>query len=387
MKKIIIAIALMLLTFSIFAQFEIQNAVATPGAGSVTISYDLVASGSCKITVVVSKDSGTSYNIYPTALAGDVGDQIIPGNGKQIIWQPAGDNMEIGSSYRVKVIARENPNPGAQDDFILISGGTFRAKNHSGTDTDHYSTVSPYYIDKYEITQAEYLAVMGVQPASDYGVGPNHAVYNVSWFDAIEYSNRRSLQEGMTPCYSYSTHGTNPDDWYIADPDWKTDNENGFNVSCDWTANGYRLPTVMEWMFAAMGADPSGPFTYSGSNSIEDVAWYISNSNNMGASHPDYGVHHVGEKLANQIGTFDMSGNVREYAWDIYISPTNFPAGNFTDWRGPDQGATGTATNRAIRGGDWARLENHCRVYSGEFGAQPTSLGEHRGFRVVRNAP
>ena len=251
-------------------------------------------------------------------------------------------------------------NPVAVDDFILVEGGTF---NNGTSDV----TLSSFYMDKYEITQAEYQAVMGVNPASGYGVGSNYPVYYVSWFNAIEYSNRRSLQEGLTPCYSYSTYGTNPDNWPAG---WNSSNTNHTNVNCNWTANGYRLPTEMEWMFAAKGGNQSQGYTYSGSNSIGDVAWYTSNSGST--------THTVGTKAANELGTFDMSGNVWEWVWDIYGS---YPSGSQNNPTGANSGS-----KRVRRGGSWDYSAGYCTV-SDRHDHGATYSGHHLGFRCVRVSP
>ena len=208
---------------------------------------------------------------------------------------------------------------------------------------------------------------MGSNPASAFGVGSNYPVYYVSWFNAIEYCNRRSIQEGLTPCYSYSSYGTNPDDWPSG---WNTSYSNHTNVNCNWTANGYRLPTEMEWMFAAKGGNQSQGYPFSGSNTIGDVAWYIYNSSST--------THTVGTKAANELGTFDMSGNVREWVWDIYGS---YPSGSQTNPTGANSGS-----DRVTRGGSWYSYADYCTVSSRGGGSATSSL-YLIGFRCVRVSP
>jgi len=374
MKTILLFNVLALIAGLAFAAAPVvSNVVATPGTGQVTISYDLAAHGVCEITVVVSANGGTIYNIYPTALSGaGYGDQITAGTGKQIIWQPADETppMEVGTNYKVKVIARDNPiqNPEQFTSFIKVAGGTFSRQNDDGTypSPEVMVTLSTFYIDKYEITQNEYLAVMGTNPSSFSG-NPNRPVERVSWFNAIEYCNRRSMQEWLTPCYSYSTYGTNPDNWPAG---WNTNSANHTNVSCNWTANGYRLPTEMEWMFASKGGNQSQGYTYSGSNDIDQVAWYSSNSG--------FTSHTVGTKTANELGTFDMSGNVWEWCWDIY---GDYPSGSQTNPTGPTSGY-----DRVGRGGSWPNYASGCTV-SGRGYDYATSSDNYLGFRCVRVSP
>ena len=243
--------------------------------------------------------------------------------------------------------------------FVLVSGGTF----NNGTSN---VTLSSFYIDKYEVTQTSYQSVMGTNPSYFTGVA-NGPVERVSWFDAIEYCNRRSLQEGLPPCYSYSTYGTNPANWPSG---WNTDNANHTNVSCSWTANGYRLPTEMEWMFAAKGGNQSIGYIYSGSNTVGNVAWYYSNAGNR--------THDVGELTSNELGTFDMSGNVWEWVWDIYGT---YPSGSQNNPTGASSGS-----NRVKRGGSWIYNAVGCTVsYRSSYSATYGYNG--LGFRCVRVSP
>ena len=269
-------------------------------------------------------------------------------------------SQRTDGSYLYRVYADDGSSPPMPENFILVEGGTF---NNGTSDV----TISSFYIDKHELTQAGYQAVMGTNP-SYWAGNPNCPVERVSWFNAIEYCNRRSLQEGLTPCYSYSTYGTNPDGWPSG---WNTSNSNHTNVNCNWSANGYRLPTEMEWMFAAKGGNQSQGSTYfSGSNTIGDVAWFYSNSSST--------THTVGTKAANELGTFDMSGNVWEWCWDIYGT---YPGGSQTDPHGATSGSY-----RVFRGGSWFDFAYDCPVSIRSF-YNATYGNNFLGFRCVRVSP
>jgi formylglycine-generating enzyme required for sulfatase activity len=129
---------------------------------------------------------------------------------------------------------------------------------------------------KHEVTQREWRELMGNNPS--YFKGDNLPVENVNWYEAIEYCNKRSVKEGLAPVYRGS----------------------GNSITCDWSANGYRLPTEAEWEYAAKGGNKNFlTYVYAGSNTVDAVAWYGGNS-----------THPVGTKAPNDLGIYDLSGNV-----------------------------------------------------------------------------
>lgn len=225
--------------------------------------------------------------------------------------------------------------------------------------------ISAFYMDKYELTQGAYSEVMGNNPASGYGVGANIPVYNVSWFNAIAYCNKRSIIEGLTPCYAYTGYGSNVDTWPSG---WADNYPNDIYITCDWTANGYRMPTEAEWQFAARGGSLSQEYTYSGSNTLSEVGWYLDGS--------VQNIHEGGGKLANGLGIFDMSGNVWEHCWDVAAV---YPTEQQTDPHGP-----GGSGYHLIRGGSIQSFPEQCTVYY-RTAIYPNFIDYTRGFRICRN--
>lgn len=367
MKKMIISIFLLALALCAFAQFEIQNAIATPGSGKVTITYDLIhpENIACSISIEVSADAGASYTIVPTAVSGDIGENIIPGSGKTIIWYPAADNMEEGENYKIRINADDHLPPLPLSTFILVEEGTF----HNGTSN---ISLSSFYLGRYEVTQESYEAVMAWNPSWYFG-NPDRPVERFPWFKAIEYCNRRSIQEGLSPCYSYSTYGTNPAGWPVG---WNTTNANHVNISCNWNVDGYRLPTEMEWMYAAKGGNQSEAYSYSGSNTIDDVAWYWNNSD-IGDGQGNR-THDIGEKDQNELGFFDMNGNVWEWCWDIHAS---YLPDDQTNPKGASSGSY-----RILRGAAYNSDISSCPLSYRSY-ASPTSTDRSTGFRIAKSIP
>jgi len=208
-------------------------------------------------------------------------------------------------------------------------------------------SVNDFYISKYEVTQELWESVMDFNP-SKYE-GKNLPVEGVSWLYAVEFCNWLSDKEGLERAYSGGS----------------------MNISCNFQANGYRLPTEAEWEYAARGGLRSGNYKYSGSSDIEKIAWYKKNSNKV--SHP------VGRMLPNELGLYDMSGNIWEWCWDNCMD-----LGSKTSDTNNNSQLAWILNYRALRGGDWSRQGSDCRV-SARGCNHYTSKGTNIGFRLVRS--
>ena len=263
--------------------------------------------------------------------------------------------------------------------FALIKAGTFQMGSTAGDSDEkpvHAVTLTKdFYMSKYEVTQAkyeQYCTYGGSSPSSDYGDGDNYPAYNVSWYDALVYCNKRSIDEELTPCYSINGE-TDPTKWGTV----PTSSDSTWNgVVCDWGANGYRLPTEAEREYAARAGDNTvDTLTYSGTsdvNELRDYAWYKDNSNNT--------THEVGRKKANEFGLFDMSGNVSEWCWNWKTSSYDTTTEGESDPTGALSGFS-----RVFRGGSWGVGANYASV-SRRSANGPYLLYNNLGFRVVRSA-
>jgi formylglycine-generating enzyme required for sulfatase activity len=239
------------------------------------------------------------------------------------------------------------------DGFVRIQGGTFTMgspANEHGRDNDevqHQVTVSSFYMGKYEVTQKEYQEVMGTNPSNF--KGDNLPVESVSWFDAVEYCNKRSQREGLTLAYTISGSGNNR------------------TVTWNRSANSYRLPTEAEWEYACRAGTTTAYNT--GASISNNTGWYWDNS--------DKTTHPVGQKPANAWGLYDMHGNVSEWCWDWY---DDYPIGAQTDPIGASSGS-----DRVGRGGSWFATARDARSAL-RLNYAPYGRSSRLGFRVLRNA-
>ena len=218
--------------------------------------------------------------------------------------------------------------------MVYVEGGTFTmgATPEQGSDAEsdekpaHKVTLSSYYIGKFEVTQAQWRTIMGKNPSNF--TGDNNPVEKVSWHEAQEFCQKLS----------------------------------------SLTGKNYRLPTEAEWEYAARGGNKSKGYKYSGSNTIGDVAWYTSNSGSK--------THPVGQKQPNELGIYDMSGNVYEWCSDWYSS-SYYSSSPQTNPTGPTRGS-----RRVYRGGSWYNGAYYCRVsYRGND--YPGDRYNGMGFRIV----
>ena len=198
--------------------------------------------------------------------------------------------------------------------MVYVSGGTFTmgATSEQGSDAyndekpTHSVTLSSFYLCKYEVTQALWQAVMGENPSNL--KGDNLPVEQVSWDD----------------CQTFITRLNN------------------------LTGKNFRLPTEAEWEYAARGGNRSRGYKYSGSNVLSDVAWYDDNSGDK--------THPVGSKSPNELGLYDMSGNVREWCSDWY--------GTYSSTAQTNPTGSSSGSLRVLRGGSWFSVARNCRSSS-----------------------
>ncbi len=347
-KQTIAALFLLCLAGAALAGSELALLAlsSAPPAGERSVQdLTLAVSGSELLLSWSPHINALSYKVYSAAEPGGVFQEATNGTFNGTGWTaPLGSTRRF--YYVTAVLADVSPG------MIYVEGGTFN--NSIGL-----NTVSSFQIGRYEVTQAEFLATMGyVNSHPVYGQGPEYPVYSVSWFTTLAYCNLRSSAEGLSPCYTYTGYGTNPTAW-PASLDWS-------NFVCDWTANGYRLPTEMEWMHAAMGGIYSQGYIYSGSNSVTEAGWTVETSG--WHSHP------VGTKLPNELGIYDMTGNLFEWLWDCWgplpVGTTNYH-GSGAAWEKIKKG--GGWDSDATYSHVWDRLNNGPDYYSGVI-----------GFRVCR---
>ena len=225
--------------------------------------------------------------------------------------------------------------------MVTVEGGTFTMGATPEQGSDAYSDESPthqvslssYCIGQTEVTQALWQTVMNSNPSLCQG-DLNRPVEQVTWEDCQTFISKLN----------------------------------------ELTGKQFRLPTEAEWEFAARGGNKSQGYKYAGSNTIDDVAWYIDNCYALGSSSPDYGTHAVATKAPNELGLYDMSGNVWEWCQDWYGSYSSNAQTNPT--------GSVSGSNHVRRGGSWVCITRYCRV-SRRQQSEPSYSSYNLGLRLA----
>ena len=367
------------------------------GTRLVDVYYDL-SGGVPPYTVSLqgSLDGGTTWTLPVTTVTGNVGAGVTAGTNRLVTWNAGTDwSGQISANVKFRVNVTDSATPPAPDGFALIPAGSFIMGDQSSPLVGyteelpvHSVDVSAFYMGKYEVTKEEWDAVrvwganngytdLPVGNGSYASKGVNHPVHSISWYAMVKWCNARSQKEGLTPCYTvsgviYKTGSSAPD--------------------CNWSANGYRLPSEAEWEKAARGGLSGQNFPWGNTIAHSQANYYAqpgSDSYDVSLTsgfHPTYAVEQLSLHLAggefrrgaNGYGLYDMAGNVWEWCWDWYGSYT---AGSQTDPRGAASGSS-----RVLRGGGWSYYAYHCRVADRDYSYPGYGNRYNFGFRVARSS-
>ncbi len=317
-KKVLARVVLSLCTTATAQTYK--NVRAKQDGLSIMVQYDMAGElfRGDGVALTYSLDNGKTYSAIHDA-EGDLGANVLPGKSNEINWLLIDKDFIIGKIIKFRLVT-------LPEGMIYVDGGEFTRTSNTDKKTEqseHAVQLGSFLMDKTEVTQREYRHVMG-KYASDYTGCMECPVENVSWFDATEYARKV----------------------------------------------GKRLPTEAEWEYAAQGgAYARTSQLYSGSNDIEDVAWFLANTETK---------QPVGKKQPNALGLYDMSGNVWEWCADWYHDDYFQIAGK-SDPKGPEYG-----TEKVVRGGSWFSNDVFCTV-NRRYKLKPDYRDTNFGFRCVKD--
>jgi len=317
-KKVLALVVLSLCTTATAQTYK--NVRAKQDGLSIMVQYDMAGElfRGDGVALTYSLDNGKTYSAIHDA-EGDLGANVLPGKSNEINWLLIDKDFIIGKIIKFRLVT-------LPEGMIYVDSGEFTRTSNTEKKTEqseHAVQLGSFLMDKTEVTQREYRHVMG-KYASDYTGCMECPVENVSWFDATEYARKV----------------------------------------------GKRLPTEAEWEYAAQGgAYARTSQLYSGSNDIEDVAWFLANTESK---------QPVGKKQPNALGLYDMSGNVWEWCADWYHDDYFQIAGK-SDPKGPEYG-----TEKVVRGGSWFSNDVFCTV-NRRYKLKPDYRDTNFGFRCVKD--
>jgi formylglycine-generating enzyme required for sulfatase activity len=366
LKRILIGIALLHNALFLLGQAAFKNVVVTSSEGRVTIDYDLQPTveravlKAVRLTVVFK-----GKTIAPETVGGAIGTDVSFGLGRRLIWDCAADGRLLSGKAEILLEADcevlPPPPPPVQSfepETVLVEGGTFQMGSENELPI-HEVTLSSFRMGKYEVTLKQFRCFI-----ESSGYQTDAEKYGDSW---VYENNDWHTKKGVT--WKCDVAGTvrpsSEDNHPVIHVSW-----NDATAYCQWlskkTGKTYRLPTEAEWEYAAKGGRLSQNYKYSGSNELNDVAWYSENAAKK--------THVVGGKQQNELGLYDLSGNVWEWCEDWYGSYSSNAIEN------PKGAATGSI--RVNRGGSWGNYSGDCRPsYRGSN--TPTYRFSYIGFRLI----